>query len=189
METQENRLKILRKEKGFTQAKLANEIGVSKRTIIAWENDERQIKSDKAQKLADFFEVPIGYLLGYSDYKDMDSYFESIEESKELDVDILNSIDTIGEKNLPTVMEYFKKEFIKEYSQIEQLKNGESIDGWNREDSVSVAMRNVLENLWGLPDSVVKLLLFWGTLKDNEREELYKLIEILAFNNLSNSQD
>ena len=104
METQENRLKILRKEKGFTQAKLANEIGVSKRTIIAWENDERQIKSDKAQKLADFFEVPIGYLLGYSDYKDMDSYFESIEESKELDVDILNSIDTIGEKNLPTVM-------------------------------------------------------------------------------------
>ena len=42
METQENRLKILRKEKGFTQAKLANEIGVSKRTIIAWENDERQ---------------------------------------------------------------------------------------------------------------------------------------------------
>ena len=50
-------------------------------------------------------------------------------------------------------------------------------------------MRNVLENLWGLPDSVVKLLLFWGTLKDNEREELYKLIEILAFNNLSNSQD
>ena len=106
-----------------------------------------------------------------------------------MDVDILNSIDTIGEKNLPTVMEYFKKEFIKEYSQIEQLKNGESIDGWNIEDSVSVAMRNVLENLWGLPDSVVKLLLFWGTLKDNEREELYKLIEILAFNNLSNSQD
>ena len=66
METQENRLKILRKEKGFTQAKLANEIGVSKRTIIAWENDERQIKPDKAQQLADYFGVKEGYLLGYT---------------------------------------------------------------------------------------------------------------------------
>ena len=65
METQENRLKILRKEKGFTQAKLANEIGVSKRTIIAWENDERQIKPEKAQLLAKHFGVSVGYLLGY----------------------------------------------------------------------------------------------------------------------------
>lgn len=184
-----NRLKELRKKKKLSQKAVAEIFEVPTRTWQRWENSESQIKPDKAQKLADFFEVPVGYLLGYSDYKDMDSYFESIEESKELDVDILNSIDTIGEKNLPTVMEYFKKEFIKEYSQIEQLKNGESIDGWNIEDSISVAMGNVLENLWGLPDSVVKLLLFWGTLKDNEREELYKLIETLAFNNLSNSQD
>lgn len=63
MEKQENRLKILRKEKGLTQTKLANEIGVSKRTIIAWENDERQIKPDKAQQLADYFGVKEGYLL------------------------------------------------------------------------------------------------------------------------------
>ena len=65
METQENRLKILRKEKGLTQTKLANEIGVSKRTIIAWENDERQIKPEKAQLLAKHFGVSVGYLLGY----------------------------------------------------------------------------------------------------------------------------
>ncbi|EQC73765.1 helix-turn-helix domain-containing protein [Streptococcus sp. HSISS3] len=65
MEKQENRLKILRKEKGLTQTKLANEIGVSKRTIIAWENDERQIKPEKAQLLAKHFGVSVGYLLGY----------------------------------------------------------------------------------------------------------------------------
>lgn len=62
-----NRLKELRKEKKLTQEELASEIGVSKITILRWENGERQIKPDKAQALADYFEVEIGYLLGYNE--------------------------------------------------------------------------------------------------------------------------
>ncbi|MFM0586217.1 helix-turn-helix domain-containing protein [Streptococcus suis] len=62
-----NRLKILRKEKGETQDQVAEVAGVSKRSYIYWENGERQIKPDKAQKLADHFGVPVGYLLGYED--------------------------------------------------------------------------------------------------------------------------
>ncbi|HFR3403539.1 TPA: helix-turn-helix transcriptional regulator [Streptococcus suis] len=62
-----NRLKELRKEKKLTQEELAGEIGVSKITILRWENGERQIKPDKAQKLADYFEVEVGYLLGYNE--------------------------------------------------------------------------------------------------------------------------
>ena len=38
-----NRLKQLRKEKGLTQQKVADEIGVTKRTYIYWENEESQI--------------------------------------------------------------------------------------------------------------------------------------------------
>lgn len=60
-----NRLKELRQEKKLTQEELASEIGVSKITILRWENGERQIKPDKAQKLADYFGVSVGYLLGY----------------------------------------------------------------------------------------------------------------------------
>ncbi|CYU95524.1 MULTISPECIES: helix-turn-helix transcriptional regulator [Streptococcus] len=60
-----NRLKELRKEKKLTQEELASEIGVSKITILRWENGERQIKPDKAQALADHFGVSVGYLLGY----------------------------------------------------------------------------------------------------------------------------
>lgn len=62
-----NRLKILRKEKGETQDQVAEVAGVSKRSYIYWENGERQIKPDKAQKLADHFGVSVGYLLGYSE--------------------------------------------------------------------------------------------------------------------------
>ena len=62
-----NRLKELRKQKGLTQQGLADEISVSKITVLRWENEERQIKPEKAQQLADFFGVSVGYLLGYED--------------------------------------------------------------------------------------------------------------------------
>lgn len=62
-----NRLKELRKEKRLTQKKLAQEIGVSKVTITRWENEEKKIKIDKAQQLADFFGVSLGYLLGFTE--------------------------------------------------------------------------------------------------------------------------
>lgn len=75
-----NRLKILRKEKGLTQTKLANEIGVSKRTIIAWENDERQIKPEKAQLLADYFGVEVSYLLGYDAYNTFSELITKVNE-------------------------------------------------------------------------------------------------------------
>ena len=62
-----NRLKELRKQKGLTQQELADEISVSKITVLRWENEERQIKPEKAQQLADYFGVSVGYLLGYDE--------------------------------------------------------------------------------------------------------------------------
>lgn len=64
-----NRLKMLRKQKKLTQEILANETGVTKRTVFRWEKGE-QIKSDKARQLADYLNVSVGYLLGYSDTPD-----------------------------------------------------------------------------------------------------------------------
>lgn len=77
-----NRLKELRKEKRLTQEELAREIGISKITVLRWENGERQIKLDKAQKLADFFGVSIAHLLGYDD-----NDFE-----KQIRIDTLNNV-------------------------------------------------------------------------------------------------
>ncbi|WP_221913326.1 helix-turn-helix transcriptional regulator [Streptococcus halichoeri] len=53
--------------KMLTQEELAQKIGVTKLTIARWENGERVPKSDKAKQLADYFEVPVSYLLGYDD--------------------------------------------------------------------------------------------------------------------------
>lgn len=73
-----NRLKELRKEKKLTQTELADEIGVTKLSISNWENEKHDIKSDKAQQLADYFGVSVGYLLGY------ESNEQFIQKAKQL---------------------------------------------------------------------------------------------------------
>lgn len=60
-----NRLKSLRKEVGLSQGELAEEVGVSYRTIQRWELGTNEIKGSNARKLADHFNVSIPYLLGY----------------------------------------------------------------------------------------------------------------------------
>lgn len=60
-----NRLKELRREKKLSQKEIAENIGVHYRTLQNWENGESQIKPDKAQQLAEYFGVSVGYLLGY----------------------------------------------------------------------------------------------------------------------------
>lgn len=77
-----NRLKELRKEKKLTQEELAGKIGVSKITILRWENGERQIKPDKAQSLADYFGVPVGYLLGFEQQLINDNEFLRDENTR-----------------------------------------------------------------------------------------------------------
>ena len=60
-----NRLKELRQEKKLSQKELAEILRVHYRTLQNWENGESQIKPEKAKQLADFFNVNVGYLLGY----------------------------------------------------------------------------------------------------------------------------
>nr|DAK74140.1 MAG TPA: Repressor protein CI [Caudoviricetes sp.] len=60
-----NRLKELRQEKKLSQKELAENIRVHYRALQNWENGESQIKPEKAQQLADYFGVNVGYLLGY----------------------------------------------------------------------------------------------------------------------------
>ena len=86
-----NRLKELRKQKGLTQQGLADEISVSKITVLRWENEERQIKPEKAQQLADYFGVSVGYLLGYEEAKTLENILKDAEEYLEMTEDDLLS--------------------------------------------------------------------------------------------------
>ena len=86
-----NRLKELRQEKKLSQKELAENIGVHYRTLQNWENGESQIKPEKAQQLADFFGVSVGYLLGYEEEKTLENILKDAEEYLEMTEDDLLS--------------------------------------------------------------------------------------------------
>lgn len=57
------RIKELRNKYRFTQAELANYVGVTKSTIAAYENDSRLPSYDVLIKMADVFKVSVDSLL------------------------------------------------------------------------------------------------------------------------------
>lgn len=70
-----NRLKELRQEKKLSQKAIAEMLAVNEKTVSRWENEESQIKPEKAQTLADYFGVSVGYLLGYESNRDLRNNF------------------------------------------------------------------------------------------------------------------
>lgn len=59
-----NRLKDLRKSKGWNQTELAAKLGISQGALSGWETERYQIDNDSLQKLSAMFGVTIDYLLG-----------------------------------------------------------------------------------------------------------------------------
>ena len=63
----ENRLRILRKEKGLTQVSLQMKTGIEQALISKYESGERVPPTDTLVILADFYGVSIDYILGRTD--------------------------------------------------------------------------------------------------------------------------
>lgn len=61
------KIKTLRKEKGYTQKELAQKIGQAQSTIVYWEQDKQEPTISSLKKLCDLFEVSANYLLGLTD--------------------------------------------------------------------------------------------------------------------------
>ena len=62
-----NILKVLRAERDWSQAKLAEQVGVSRQTIIALEKDKYDPSLPLAFKLADLFKLPIERIFIHKD--------------------------------------------------------------------------------------------------------------------------
>lgn len=96
-----NRLKELRKGKKQTQKEFAQETGIPLRTLQSWENGESHIKPDKAQQLADYFGVSVGFLLGYSEDKnDFPLGFDSPEAFEKARADLIEELQNSYTKEL-----------------------------------------------------------------------------------------
>ncbi len=61
------RLKYLRKEKGYTQGKVAELLGVDRRTYSAYENGVNSLNAQTLIMLSKIYGASIDYMLGQSD--------------------------------------------------------------------------------------------------------------------------
>lgn len=61
------RFKLLRKERGLSQAALATELGFTKSSVNMYERGDREPGLESLETIADFFNVDMDYLLGKSD--------------------------------------------------------------------------------------------------------------------------
>ena len=166
-----NRLKELRRQKKQTQKELALELEIPLRTLQSWENGESNIKPEKAQQLAEFFGVSVGYLLGYSEYRELEKALDKTIFSNYPDVETFLTQEIkelIGERT-KDFYEYIDKQFYESY------KNSAvppEIVVKHREDFYS--------SFLFLPARLQKFIALWSILTETEQENIGKIIELLA---------
>lgn len=59
-----NKLREARKIKGLTIKEVADEIGIAENTLHQYETEKREPKRETWLKLADYYNVPVSYLMG-----------------------------------------------------------------------------------------------------------------------------
>lgn len=89
-----NRLKILREEKGLFQKDIAEHLNCSIAIISMYEKEQRVMDVNIAQKLADYFECSLDYLLGKSDIKNPEKI--NIED---VDIAFVSGLKGLNETN------------------------------------------------------------------------------------------
>lgn len=166
-----NRLKELRKEKKLSQKEIAKEMSISEKTLSRWENGESQIKPEKAQQLADYFGVSVGYLLGYSEYRELEKALDKTIFSNYPDVETFLTQEIkelIGERT-KDFYEYIDKQFYESYK---NTAVPPEIVVKHREDFYS--------SFLFLPARLQKIIALWSILTETEQENIGKTIELLA---------
>jgi len=84
-------------EKGVKPGTVARKTGISTATITAWKQDKYTPKQDKLQKLADYFEVSVDYIMTGIDIPKEDQerlnnfiyYYEKLDENQKTLIDNL----------------------------------------------------------------------------------------------------
>ena len=118
-----NRIKELRKQKKVTQQEVAEATGVTRRGFQKWENGESQITLKNAAQLADYFGVPLSYLLNQE---------EEWEKLQEL------------HRKLPTVKEFDELHFKKQENRFKRFVQFVSNEDMKVKDRNLVLIFNLL---------------------------------------------
>lgn len=92
------RLKQLRDEHNLSQYDLADKLNIKQSTIAMWENGTNKPRQATLIKIAEFFNVPVDYLLGREE--------KPSENSNDLSNKIMELFNRLDEKHQQQVIEY-----------------------------------------------------------------------------------
>lgn len=98
-----NRLKEVRLEKKLTQKEVSLQTGIPVNTYSNYERGDREPKLATWKKLADFFDVDVGYLQGVTNYENaVDLWAQSLSDNKEYQNKLENEFNKIKNSNHST---------------------------------------------------------------------------------------
>ena len=115
-----NRLRQTRKLKGLTLVKVAEDTGISEQVLSYYENEKREPKKETWIKLADYYCVPVAYLMGLPsglvEYIDQLGYL-NFEKLHEFIIQWAEDRKIISPKNV-------SKQFMKVTEELGELAEG-----------------------------------------------------------------
>ena len=104
-------IKILRNERGLSQQRLADALGISQQSVNKYENQNVQPDIDILMRMADFFETSIDYIVGYTEVRrkveNTESHHLNIDEAQVLMR--YRILDTDERKCIHTLLDTFTK--------------------------------------------------------------------------------
>ena len=93
MVTLYERLKSLCDEKGIKGARMCNDLGFSKSLMTDLKSGRKKgVNAETAQKIASYFDVSVGYLLGEEDKKEKPVQEDELSKNVKLLVDFAKSV-------------------------------------------------------------------------------------------------
>ncbi|MDT2887583.1 helix-turn-helix domain-containing protein [Lactococcus lactis] len=121
-----NRIKELRSKKKISTQELANATGIARSTLGSYETRGINPNAEKAQILADYFNVSVGYLLGNTDmpkdiienynYKqEINSFIKDLDESNYKNWDLIEKSIYLQCIQAISLLSVEERKFINEY--------------------------------------------------------------------------
>ena len=162
-----NRVKELREKNGLTMQKLADETSIGKSTIASYESRGVTPKPDKAQKLAEYFNVSVAYLLGYIDTPKeelmtfdtgeefekarqnlLDEYSSEKKQVKKKGIDLTKIFEEIKKNDFkPTVRSADYEMSEDEIEEIKRIEEEERAEQEKYEDTVNLYFKEIAKRL------------------------------------------
>lgn len=90
-------LKLLRKEFGISQQRLADAIGISQPSINKYENHDIEPDIDILKRMADYFNTSIDYIVGHTDIRRRIEHIETFHLNQ-LESDIITRFRSLTDE-------------------------------------------------------------------------------------------